>query len=98
LGDKLEDVLNVIHADNTAHSEASSMPNQIVNVRSRLKDLEASTPSEPKLPITGKDLIDMGVKPGPIFSKILSAITEKWYENPNITTQQALHIAKSIIK
>jgi hypothetical protein len=40
----------------------------------------------------------MGVKPGPIFSKILSAITEKWYENPNITTQQALHIAKSIIK
>jgi tRNA nucleotidyltransferase (CCA-adding enzyme) len=97
LGDKLEDVLNVIHADNTAHSEASSMPNQIVNVRRRLKDLEASTPSEPKLPITGKDLIDMGVKPGPIFSKILSAITEKWYENPNITTQQALHIAKSII-
>ena len=97
LGDKLEDVLNVIHADNTAHSEASSMPNQIVNVRSRLKDLESSTPSEPKLPITGKDLIDMGVKPGPIFSKILSAITEKWYENPNITTQEALHIVKSII-
>jgi len=97
LGDKLEDVLNVIHADNTAHSEASSMPNQIVNVRNRLKGLEASTPSEPKLPITGKDLIDMGVKPGPIFSKILAAVTEKWYENPNITTQQALHIAKSIV-
>jgi len=39
----------------------------------------------------------MGVKPGPIFSKILAAVTEKWYENPNITTQQALHIAKSIV-
>lgn len=96
LGDKLEDVLNVIHADNTAHSEASSMPNQIDNVRERLKGLEASTPSAPKLPISGKDLIDMGIKPGPIFSKILDAITEKWYENPDITKEQALHIAKSI--
>lgn len=96
LGDKLEDVLDVIHADNTAHSEASSMPNQIANVRSRLKSLESTTPSEPKLPITGGDLIAMGLKPGPVFSKILSAVTEKWYENPNITKDQAMHIAKSI--
>jgi len=97
LGDKLEDVLSVIHADNTAHSEASSMPNQIANVRDRLKSLESSTPSSPKLPITGGDLITMGVKPGPVFSKILSAVTEKWYEDPEISKSTALHIAKSIV-
>jgi poly(A) polymerase len=97
LGDKLEDVLSVIHADNTAHSEASSMPNQIANVRDRLKSLESSTPSSPKLPITGGDLIAMGVKPGPVFSKILSAVTEKWYEDPEISKSTALHIAKSIV-
>jgi hypothetical protein len=62
-----------------------------------LKDLESTTPDKPKLPINGSDLIQMGVKPGPIFSKILNAITEKWYENPDITKQDALHIAKSII-
>jgi len=97
LGDKLEDVLSVIHADNTAHSEASSMPNQIANVRDRLKSLESSTPSSPKLPINGGDLIAMGVKPGPVFSKILSAVTEKWYEDPEISKSTALHIAKSIV-
>jgi putative nucleotidyltransferase with HDIG domain len=97
LGDKLEDVLSVIHADNTAHSEASSMPNQIANVRDRLKSLESTTPSSPKLPINGGDLIAMGVKPGPVFSKILSAVTEKWYEDPEISKSTALHIAKSIV-
>ena len=96
LGDKLEDTLNVIHADNTAHSEASSMPNQIANVRARLKSLDASTPSSPKLPINGGDLIALGIKPGPIFSKILSAVTEKWYENPAISKKDALHIVKLI--
>jgi putative nucleotidyltransferase with HDIG domain len=97
LGDNLEHILDVIHADNTAHSEVSSMPNQIENVRKRLKDLESTTPDKPKLPINGSDLIQMGVKPGPIFSKILNAITEKWYENPDITKKDALHVAKSII-
>ena len=26
----------------------------------------------------------------------MSSVTEKWYENPNLTVQQALQIAKSI--
>jgi poly(A) polymerase len=96
LGDKLENTLAVIHADNTAHSDASSMPNQVTNVRIRLNALDASTPSTPTLPIGGKDLISMGIKPGPIFRKILDTITEKWFENPDITGKEALHIAKSI--
>jgi hypothetical protein len=73
------------------------MPNQIANVRDRLKSLESTTPSSPKLPINGGDLIAMGVKPGPVFSKILSAVTEKWYEDPEISKSTALHIAKSIV-
>lgn len=95
MGEHLEDILNVIHADNLAHSEASSMPNQINNVRKRLDDLNV-TVSKPTLPINGNDLIQMGIKPGPIFSKILSVITDKWYENPSLSRETALKLAKGI--
>jgi putative nucleotidyltransferase with HDIG domain len=95
MGDNLENILNVIHADNIAHAEASSMPNQITNVRNRLDSLDIKV-TKPSLPITGQDLILMGIKPGPVFSKILSLVTDKWYENPNITKQQAMKLAKGI--
>ena len=95
MGEHLEDILNVIHADNLAHSEASSMPNQINNVRKRLDDLNV-TVSKPTLPINGNDLIQMGIKPGPIFSKILSVITDKWYGNPSLSRETALKLAKGI--
>lgn len=95
VGTQLEAVLDVIHADNICHSESSSMPNQINNVRLRLQNLTGGI-SKPRLPITGKDLIDLGFIPGPIFTTIMSAITEAWFENPNLTREEALSIAKSI--
>lgn len=98
VGDKLEDVLGVIHADNIAHSEASSMPNQINNIRKRLDSLNMNVVSgKPKLPITGEDLKQLGIKPGPIFSDIIKAVTEAWYENPNISKKEAIQIVKKII-
>lgn len=96
MGDKLENLLDVIHADNVAHSEASSMPNQIENVKRRLDQLNV-TVSKPKLPINGNDLMAMGIQPGPVFKKILSAVTEKWFEDPNVSREEAIHIAKSIM-
>lgn len=96
VGDQLENVLDLIHADNIAHSEASSMPNQIDFVRNRLKSLETTT-SKPKLPITGFDLQkELGLKPGPIFSEIMKAITEAWMEDPKLSREKALDIAKEI--
>ena len=95
LGDSLEDVLNVIHADNIAHSEASSMPNQIKNVRTRLEALQI--PSEkPNLPINGKDLIALGLKPSPQFAKIMSAVTDAWYEDPSISKEKAIEIVRKL--
>jgi hypothetical protein len=97
MGAELEDILDVIHADNIAHSEASSMPNQIENVRKRLANLNMALGQggKPKLPISGKDLqSDLGLKPGPIFSTIMQAVTDAWFENPNLTKEQALEIAR----
>lgn len=96
LGDQLEHVLNVIHADNTAHADASAMPNQIDNVRRRLDALDIQV-TKPQLPINGNDLIQLGIPPGPKIGKILSAITDAWYENPKISKEEALQIAKSLV-
>ena len=38
----------------------------------------------------------MGLKPGPAFREILNAVQDAWYENPNITREDAISIANSI--
>lgn len=96
LGDNLENILDVIHADNIAHADASAMPNQISNVRQRLKMLNIQV-KKPVLPVNGNDLINMGVPNGPLRGKILSAVTDAWFENPNITRDDALAIVRKMI-
>jgi poly(A) polymerase len=95
LGDNLETILDVIHADNIAHADASAMPKQIENVRQRLKALDVQV-KKPVLPINGNDLMQMGVPQGPLVGKILSAVTDAWFENPNITREQAILIVKQM--
>lgn len=96
LGSNLEDLLDVIHADNISHSDASSMPNQIEKIRQRLKAMDIKT-DKPKLPINGKDLIAMGIPEGKMVGEILKAITELWLENPNITKEDAIHVARQMV-
>ncbi len=99
VGDQLENLLNVMHADNLAHSAASAMPNQISNIRKRLETLNMDMAhGKPKLPITGNDLQTIGIKPGPIYSKIMKEITEAWFENPHISKEKALEIARQVAK
>jgi len=97
MGDELENVLDVIHADNISHSEASSMPAQIDNIRERLSKL-SMTAEKPKLPINGEDLKAAGIKPGPVYSLIMSAVLEKWYENPSLSKEDAMAMAREINK
>lgn len=97
VGDQLENVLDLIHADNTSHADTSSMPNQIDFVKNRLKSIEATT-SRPKLPVSGLDLQkELNVKPGPIIGKMISAITDAWFENPNLSKQEAIKIANNFV-
>lgn len=96
LGDHLENVLDVIHADNIAHADASAMPNQIARVRSRLQALDVQV-KKPNLPINGNDLMAIGIKPGPLLGKVLGAITDAWFENPNISREEALGIARGML-
>ena len=96
MGEYLEQVLDVIHADNTAHASASSMPKQIDAVRQRLAKLDVQV-KKPNLPINGNDLLALGFKPGPSIGNVLKAVTDKWYENPQISKEDALEIARSML-
>jgi putative nucleotidyltransferase with HDIG domain len=94
VGENLADILDVIHADNISHSEMSSMPNQIEHVRKRLESLDANISSENlKLPINGNDIkIATGAKEGKTIGILKDAVQEAWYENPNLTRDEALKI------
>lgn len=62
-------------------------------LRTRIKSL--TTPKGKKL-ITGKDLIDIGVPQGPLMGQIMRAIDELLLENPNLTREEALDVAKEM--
>lgn len=97
VGDNLEYVLDVIHADNISHAGETAMKNQINAVRERLKTLNMNVRKENmKLPINGNDLIQMGFKPSPLIGEILAAVQDAWYENPNMTREDALEIVDKI--
>lgn len=97
VGENLEDVLDLIHADNISHSDESSMPDQIAKVRERLKSLNMNIDNnKPKLPINGNDLLKMGLKPSPFFRDVLLAVEEAWFENPNISKDEAIAIVKKM--
>ncbi len=61
----------------------------------RRKEAEASKP--PRL-ITGYDLIDLGLKPSPLFKKILQEIDDLQAEGKIRTREEALRILPSIVE
>ena len=48
-------------------------------------------------PISGYDLIELGIKPGPIMGGIFKEIDESLLENPGMTKEEALEIARKYI-
>jgi putative nucleotidyltransferase with HDIG domain len=91
LGDHLENVLDLIDADNNSHSPEHNLTNQVQNIRTKLNTLNSTSPAKQvTLPITGNDVIKLtGFKPGKIIGDILDYVTDKWYDNPNMTKANA---------
>lgn len=97
VGEQLENILDLIHSDNLAHSDASAMPNQIENIRKRLATLDIKV-QKPNLPINGNDLIAMGLKPGLLFKELLKLVTDKWFEDPGLSKENATILVKNYLK
>jgi tRNA nucleotidyltransferase/poly(A) polymerase len=92
----MNDILDLIHADNVSHSDAASMPNQIKNIKNRIENLNTGN-FEVKLPIDGNNIKKiLNINNGPLIGKIKNAVQDAWYENPNLTKDQAIEIIKKI--
>jgi poly(A) polymerase len=56
--------------------------------REKFEELKLESP--PTTPvITGRDLISLGYKPGPLFATILRSVEDYHLENPGLTTEEA---------
>lgn len=93
-GGHLQNVLDLIHADNISHAEESAMPNQVGHIRQRIEKLGApSIKSDVKLPIDGNDIKQiLGIKNSPLVGEVKKAIEDAWYENPQMTREDAIEI------
>ena len=87
MGEHLEDILNLIHADNIAHEAGFDMPNQIEAIRKRLDTLGIPK-GKLKLPINGDDIKKkLKLRPGPVFGDLLAIVKDEYLENPKVTAK-----------
>lgn len=98
LGSHLSDILSIMDADNRAHAPGHDMPNQINNIIKRLDTLKDSIPVKgQKSPVTGEDLKNIGLKPGPLFSEIMGFVKERQLEFPNTTKEEYISLIKNYL-
>jgi poly(A) polymerase len=96
LGPHLQHTLDVIHADNISHSDASNMPNQVSNIRKRFAQLEEKDKNAPKKsPLSGDDVMEiLGIKKGPIVGKILKVLGDMYLDDPYMTKDELTEVVK----
>ena len=93
VGENLGSILDLIHADNISHKEESAMPNQVKTIKDRLDDLKfAMNKGNITLPINGNDILGMGIPQGQLVGQVKDAIQDAWYENPDISREEAIDI------
>jgi hypothetical protein len=73
------------------YSRASSIEARMYRICVREKKIEfANIPLVPKPLVTGRDLILLGIPPGPEFGKILHALKDAQLENAITTQEEAI--------
>jgi poly(A) polymerase len=88
--DKLESLLNLIHADNLSHHPDYCLPNQIPKLRERIMKLNEIEDLE-NMPVTGDDIMaKFGIRSGKKVGRILEKAQEIWFENPDLSSEEIL--------
>ena len=99
LENHLDNTLDLMSADNSAHSHGNTMPTQISGIIKRIEALKSTIPKKgQKLPISGEDLKMLGLKSGPVFKELLDLVKDKQLEEPNTTREQYLDMIKNYLK
>lgn len=95
--DNFNVLLNVYIADRCARipDEFGRYTTEIM-IRHKFKHAVEDLCNEVTPLITGRDLIDMGLKPGKIFSTILEEVEDRQVANEISTKEEAVELAKSL--
>ena len=73
------------------------MPNvEVGQIRSRYAAISTEMEQNP-LPFTGQDLINMGIKPGPNYKKLLDIVKKLYLQDPRTSKERYLYAIKNSI-
>ncbi|MEA2103313.1 MAG: CCA tRNA nucleotidyltransferase [Candidatus Cloacimonadota bacterium] len=80
--ENLNDLLNLIHADNLSHANEYSLPSQIPELKKRIKKLQSAV-VEKQSPVSGEDIMEQFViKEGLQVGKLKDEARAIWLEHP----------------
>lgn len=101
LSDDLEDLLDVIHADNISHGPIGwtyNLEKQVDVIRERIKNLGNFT-AKTKLPINGNMIMKiLNIKPGEQIGKLLKMLEDYFLEYPDKISTMSDSDIESLVK
>lgn len=97
-GNNLAVTLDLMNANNQCRTY-NKKKTQVLQVMRRIEELdELETMTNVKLPVDGNEIMkELGIKGGPQIGVILNEIREEYFENPEITKEECLGIAKKVV-
>jgi len=93
----LEDVLDVINADNNSHAVGHGLPEQINMIRKRIQQMDINQILNTKSILDGNEIMALGAK-GRLVGDIKNKILDATLKNPNFTRHDAEVLAKNMIR
>lgn len=101
LGSDMDLCLELVHADNMSHAPEYCMPNQVGNIRERIKEMkeEGIDMAEYSLPVNGKDVMDvLMISPCEEVRKCLDWLLKFAFADPKTERRQFLYLIKKFRK
>jgi len=98
-GDDLGATVDLMNANNL-HCTFGKKKRQVLDILNRIEEMEdAEKAANVKLPISGTDIMkEFNLKPSPTIGILIDAVKEAYFENPNMTKDEAFEIVENKLK
>ena len=98
-GEDLGATVDLMNANNL-YCTYGKKKRQVLDILNRIEEMEdAEKAANVKLPISGNDIIkEFKIKPSPTIGILLEAVKDAYFENPNMTKDEAFEIVENKLK
>ena len=97
VGSNLEELLDLMHADNLSHAPGKELPNQINNIRKRIQNMDIEDILKTKSILSGNEIHELGAN-GKLIGIIKDRILDKCVRNPKFSRHEAINLATNMIR